>query len=71
MSWYNERQDTVLLLKQVNGDVKDLAIKMEWLITHESERKKMGVKARLWAANRVLPVVMSEYEKLLSSIVYL
>lgn len=64
-------QDGVTGLLAKNGDVKDLAIKMEWLITHESERKKMGVKARLWAANRVLPVVMSEYEKLLSSIVYL
>lgn len=52
-----------------NGDVCDLASKIEWLIVHESERKEMGEKARLWAANRSLPVVMYEYEKLLLSVV--
>ena len=52
-----------------NGSVQDLALKMEWLITHEIERKEMGKKARLWAASRSLPVVMSEYENLLTSVV--
>lgn len=61
--------DGVTGLLAQNGDIKDLALKMEWLITHEIERKEMGKKARLWAANRSLPVVMSEYEKLLTSVV--
>ena len=62
-------QDGVTGLLAQNGDIKDLALKMEWLITHEIERKEMGKKARLWAASRSLPVVMSEYEKLLTSVV--
>lgn len=52
-----------------NGSVQDLAAKMEWLITHESERKEMGARARLWAANRSMPFIMSEYMRLLSRVV--
>ena len=29
-----------------NGDVDDLAEKMEWMITHDKERKEMGLRAR-------------------------
>ena len=49
-----------------DGDVKDLALKMEWLITHERERKEMGQKARVSAAARKLSVVMKDWEKLYS-----
>ena len=51
-----------------NGDVQDLASKIEWLIVHESERKEMGKKARESAANRRLSIVMSEYEMLLKNV---
>ena len=44
-------------------------MKIEWLIVHENERKEMGMKARKWAASRILPAVMSEYEKLLFNVV--
>lgn len=62
-------QDGVTGLLAQNDDVKDLAVKIEWLIIHESERKEMGARARLWAASRSLPVIMSEYESLLSSVI--
>lgn len=52
-----------------DGDVRGLASKIEWLIIHDSERKEMGENARLWAASRSLPVVMAEYEELLSSVI--
>ena len=52
-----------------NGDVRDLASKIEWLIVHESERREMGIKARESATKRRLSVVMSEYEMLLHKVV--
>ena len=54
--------ETGLLAKE--GDVNDLASKIEWLIVHESERKEMGRKARVFAASRKQDVVMRQWEKL-------
>ena len=47
-----------------DGDVQDLANKMEWMITHEAERLEMGRKARVSAASRKLDVVMGQWESL-------
>jgi glycosyltransferase involved in cell wall biosynthesis len=57
---------TGLLAK--DGDVNDLASKMEWLIAHEAERKEMGRKARAFAASRKQDVVMGQWEKLYVSL---
>jgi hypothetical protein len=43
---------------------------MEWLITHETERKLMGQKARTAAAARQLSVIMKDWEKLYSNVHY-
>ena len=52
---------TGLLVK--NGDVNDLADKMEWLMVHDEERKKMGIQSRI-AAERYKPErIMKEWEK--------
>lgn len=51
-----------------DGDVKDLASKMEWLISHEHERQLMGQKARQFAATRRLSVIMKDWEKLYSNV---
>ena len=53
---------TGLLAK--DGDVKDLAYKIEWLIIHDAERKEMGRNARIFAASRKQCVVMSQWEQL-------
>lgn len=58
--------ETGLLSK--DGDIEDLASKIEWLITHKEERIKMGQKARLFAASRKLSVVMKDWEALYSSV---
>lgn len=44
-----------------NGDVKDLSEKIEWMITHKTERQMMGRKAREFAATRCLSVIMSRW----------
>ena len=54
--------ETGLLAKE--GDVNDLASKIEWLIIHESERIEMGKKARVFAASRKQDVVMGQWERL-------
>lgn len=59
--------ETGLLAK--DGDVKDLASKIEWLITHEQERLEMGQNARLSAASRKMSVVMKDWEALYTSVV--
>ena len=59
--------ETGLLAK--DGDVNDLASKIEWLIIHESERKEMGRRARAFAASRKQDVVMGQWEKLYTGIV--
>ncbi|MCH5307337.1 MAG: glycosyltransferase family 4 protein [Prevotella sp.] len=43
-------------------DVKDFAQKMEWMITHEKERKEMGCKARKAAGRYEMNHVMKEWE---------
>ena len=59
--------ETGLLAK--DGDVNDLASKIEWLIAHEAERKEMGRKARVFAASRKQDVVMGQWEELYTGIV--
>lgn len=44
-------------------DVQNLADKMEWMITHDAERLKMGVNAHQAVARYRLDVVMPEWEK--------
>ena len=44
-------------------DEKDLADKMEWMITHEEERIKMGICARESALRFKKDVVMKQWEK--------
>jgi len=50
-------------------DVQDLADKMEWMITHEEERKAMGARAHQAAARYRKEVVMPEWEKAYLSVV--
>ena len=57
-------QDGITGLLAKDGDVKDLSAKMEWMITHDKERKEMGINARVYAATRKLSVVMREWENL-------
>ena len=59
--------ETGLLAK--DGDVKDLASKIEWLIIHDSERREMGRKARVFAASRKQDVVMGQWEKLYTGLI--
>lgn len=49
------------LLCDLNSN--DLAAKMEWMITHETERKQMGIKAHDAAAKYRKDVVMKMWEK--------
>ena len=53
----------------IEYDPNDLASKIEWLITHEPERKEMGQKARVFAASRKQDVVMGQWEKLYTGLV--
>jgi glycosyltransferase involved in cell wall biosynthesis len=62
-----EDGETGLLAK--DGDVNDLASKIEWLIIHETERKEMGRRARVFAASRKQDVVMGQWEKLYTGLV--
>ena len=57
-------QDGETGLLAQDGDVQDLANKMEWMITHAAERLEMGRKAREAAASRKLDVVMGQWETL-------
>lgn len=43
-------------------DVKSLADKMEWMITHDKEREQMGVKAHEASARYQIDMVMQEWE---------
>ena len=43
-------------------DVRDLAVKMEWMITHEEERRQMGIRAHQAAARYRKEVVMPQWE---------
>lgn len=50
-------------------DVEDLADKMEWMITHEKERKEMGIKAHQAVARYKKEKVMKEWEKAYMSLI--
>jgi glycosyltransferase involved in cell wall biosynthesis len=52
-----------------NGDVKDLADKMEWLITHTEERYAMGVNARQFAAKFKKEIVMKDWENAYNALI--
>ena len=47
---------------------KDLSEKMEWMITHEAERREMGRQAHQAAARYQQDVVMKEWESIYSSV---
>ena len=57
-------KDGVNGLLSKDGDVEDLSVKMEWMIVHNIERKKMGQAAREFASTRQLQVVMKEWIRL-------
>ena len=57
-------EDGVTGLLVRNGDVKELASKMEWLILHNEERKEMGFKARNAAVMYKPDVIMEKWERL-------
>ncbi len=50
-------------------DVEDLAEKMEWMITHEEERKAMGIAARQAAARYRKEIVMPQGEQAYLSVI--
>lgn len=50
-------------------DAKDLAEKMEWMITHEEERKAMGIAARQAAARYRKEIVMPQWEQAYLSVI--
>ena len=52
-----------------NGNIYDLANKIEWMITHEAERKEMGRQARLDAAKYKMSVIMKDWEELYVGVV--
>ncbi len=54
-----DHHHTGLLAKM---DVRDLADKMEWMMTHDAERQAMGIKAHEAAARYKKAVVMKEWE---------
>lgn len=60
-------KDGVNGLLSRDGDVEDLSVKMEWMIVHENDRKRMGQAARDFAATRQLHVVMTEWIRLYNS----
>ena len=60
--------DRVTGLLARSGDVEDLSLKIEWMITHDKERKEMGRKARDFAAKRKLSVVMERWAALYTGI---
>ena len=56
--------DGVTGLLALDGDIEDLARKIEWMIVHEDERKKMGRNAREDAAKYKMSVIMQDWEQL-------
>lgn len=52
-----------------NGDVKDLANKMEWLINHPEERYTMGLNAHQYVARFKKEEVMKDWEKTYISLI--
>lgn len=51
-----------------NGDVEDLAKKIDWMITHEKERKEMGQRARESAKRYVIDPIMQQWINLFKDI---
>ena len=49
--------------------IEDLSAKMEWMITHEKERKEMGLKARQAVARYKKENVMKEWEQAYLSVI--
>lgn len=62
-------EDGVTGLLAKNGDVNDLSGKIEWMITHYSERMEMGRKARIAAASRKMDVVMEKWETIYTGVI--
>lgn len=60
--------ETGLLAK--DGDVNDLALKIEWLIIHDEERKEMGLRAHEAAKIYKPACVMKEWEQLYSGVAF-
>lgn len=52
-----------------NGDIDDLAEKMEYMITHEKERKRMGQKARINAERFKEDRIMNQWIQLFNTLV--
>ena len=50
-----------------NGNVGQLAEKMEWMINHEEERTIMGEQARITAKKYEINRIMIEWEKLFTN----
>jgi len=50
-------------------DVKDLAEKMEWMITHDKERKLMGLNAHQAAAYYRKEIIMPQWEEAYLSVI--
>ncbi len=61
-------EDGVTGLLAENGNVQDLSKKMEWMITHEKDRKIMGENARKAAASYKPSFIMKEWEKVYASV---
>ena len=55
--------DRITGLIAENGNIKDLAMKIEWMIIHDKERKIMGKEARRVAAKYRKSVIMKEWER--------
>jgi glycosyltransferase involved in cell wall biosynthesis len=51
-----------------NGNIGDLADKIEWMITHEKERKEMGIKARESAKRFKQDVIMKQWINLFNEL---
>lgn len=51
-----------------NGNVNDLAKKMEWMITHDRDREEMGKRARRAALVYKPSIIMKEWEKLYTNV---
>ena len=59
--------DGVTGLLAADGNVVDLAAKIEWMMTHEKERKVMGEKAYIAASIYKPSNIMREWERLYSN----
>jgi glycosyltransferase involved in cell wall biosynthesis len=62
-------EDGVSGLLAKDGDVIDLSSKIEWMITHETERNEMAKKSREAALAYLPSTIMKEWESLYLSVV--